>query len=153
MTIPHGDVTVQLESLAKTLGVFDRVNLHEPVSAPSTGITCAIWNQAGNPVPRRTGGNSTTFRFLYLIRLFHVLRIENPDVVDERMIDATSQIMTALSGDFDLGQAEWEIDLLGAYGEPLSYQAGFIEYEDGPNFRAITITVPLIVNDVFSQVR
>jgi hypothetical protein len=144
---------MKLESLALTLGVFDRVNLHEPVSAPSTGITCAIWNQDGAPARGRSGLQKTSFRFAYLIRLYHVLRPENPDIVDERMINAASSIMAALSGDFDLGDNDWELDLLAAYGIPLSYQSGFIEYEGGPNYRVITITVPLIVNDVFSQVR
>lgn len=145
----------RLESLARGLGVFDRVNLHdEVVSPPSTGLTCSIWNQEARPQPGESGLAATTYRVEMFMRLYHVLRPENPDVIDIKMVKAASSIMGAISGGFTLGGNVKYVDLLGRGGQPLSYQAGYYEDPDTDiNYRVITVTVPLIVNDVFEQVR
>jgi hypothetical protein len=42
------------------------------------------------------------------------------------------------------------VDLLGQFGTPLSAQAGYVN-QDGRLFRIMTITLPLVVNDVWGQ--
>jgi hypothetical protein len=42
------------------------------------------------------------------------------------------------------------VDLLGSAGAPLSAQAGYLN-QDGRLFRVMTLTLPIIVNDVWDQ--
>jgi hypothetical protein len=43
------------------------------------------------------------------------------------------------------------IDLLGEYGQRLTAQAGYLQLSDGM-YRIFTITIPCIVNDMWTQV-
>lgn len=147
-------LTDRLVSHAKSLGVFDQINEFPGGSAP-TGLSCAIWNQSCSPARGASGLKATTIRLEYTVQLRHKVITAAPEMIDPRMIRATSRLMAAYSGDFSLGATVKNIDLLGAHGEPLGYQAGFIDWENDPSnvYRVITITVPLIINDVFEQVK
>jgi hypothetical protein len=61
-------------------------------------------------------------------------------------------MMVAFSGDFALGFADGirQIDLLGASGQSLSSQSGYVEI-DKKMYRVVDITIPVIINDMFSQ--
>ena len=43
------------------------------------------------------------------------------------------------------------VDLLGQAGVPLSARAGYLEMDDGAVYRVVTLTVPVLVNDLWSQ--
>jgi hypothetical protein len=58
--------------------------------------------------------------------------------------------MAAYSGDFTLGDVVQEVDLLGEVGVPLRAQAGYITINQ-TMYRCMDITLPLIVNDLWSQ--
>ena len=62
MALDTQGILDRLASHAMTLGVFDRVNTHEPKNAPGRGITCAIWVERIDPVgwlPVPAGSRST----------------------------------------------------------------------------------------------
>jgi hypothetical protein len=132
------------------LGVFDRVNMHEPESVPGIGMTMACWLDAGTPVPAGSGLAATTMRIALVVRVFKNLLTEAPDTIDPAMMDAVSVLLDAYTGDFEFDGAVRAIDLLGMYGEPMSFRAGYLPQGDA-NFRVITIVVPLIVDDVWTQ--
>lgn len=137
-------------SHAQASGWFDKVNGHEPKNAPGNGLTLAVWAQSLGPVPGASGLRSTTARLVLNVRAYSSMIQEPQDAIDPNLLAATDALMTAYSGDFDFGANVRNVDLLGAYGVGLSATAGYLT-QDGRIFRVMTITVPLIINDVWSQ--
>lgn len=128
---------------------FDRVNGFEPKSAPGNGITCSIWVQSAEPAA--SGLTSTSVRFELSVRLYMPMLEEPQDAIDPRLTAAAWDLFTAYSGHFTLGGLVESVDLLGAYGNPLRWEAGYVQIER-PLFRIITITLPVKINDAFDQV-
>lgn len=141
-----------LQSHALASGWFDRVNGEQPKSPPGEGLTCAVWPQRLMPARGASGLDSTTIRLAFTVRLYMNLGNDPGDDIDPYMIDACDDLMGAYSGDFTLDGLVRKIDLLGAYGDPLGFEAGYQRIESGTEFRVIDITVPLIVNDLWEQV-
>jgi len=56
----------------------------------------------------------------------------------------------AYCGDFTLGGLVRQVDIRGAHGAGLSARAGYLE-QDSAVFRVFTISVPLIVNDLWKE--
>lgn len=139
-----------LESHVAASGWFERVNRHEPKNAPGLGLTAAIWMQALRPVPLRSGLAVTSALLVANVRLYSPMVTDDEDSIDPNLTGACSALIGAYSGDFTLGDTVANVDLLGAHGAPLSAEAGYLE-QDRKLFRVYTLTVPLIVNDVWSQ--
>ncbi len=150
MTIQVRAILDATVSHALSLGYFDRVNEHEPKIAPGNGITCALWLDRVEPI-KASGLNSTSVRLALNIRTYQSMLSEPRDLVDPSMLTAVDGLLGAYSGDFTLGNLIRSVDLLGAYGTGMNAQAGYIE-QDKRLFRVMTITLPLIVNDVWNQV-
>jgi len=134
---------------ALTLGVFERVNGYEPKSAPGSGLTAAIWSQEVSPV-QSSGLASTSVRVELNTRIYSNMLAEPQDAVDPTMLDAVDLLCAAYSAGFTLGGAVRKVDLLGSDGVALSAKAGYIT-QDGRIYRVMTITLPLIVNDLWTQ--
>lgn len=136
---------------ALTLGLFERVNQHEPKNAPGRGLSAAVWVDTIAPV--RAGGlDATTVRFAVMIRLYSSMLMEPQDSIDPNLVEAVDTLIETYSGDFELGLANVRmIDLLGQFGVPLSAQAGYLE-QDKKLFRVMTVTNPIIINDAWEQV-
>jgi len=141
------DATV---SHASATGYFATVNGHEPKSTPSTEMTCAIWLQRIRPIPARSGLNNTTGLVIFNCRLYIGMVTEPQDYIDPRMTKATSALMAAYSGAFTFGGLISNVDLLGAHGQPLESMAGYITVGT-TKFRVMTIAIPCVVNDLFTQ--
>ncbi|HKH19539.1 MAG TPA: hypothetical protein VKB53_01280 [Gammaproteobacteria bacterium] len=140
-----------LESTAKTLGIFGRVYPSEPRTAPdSKGLSCAVWFERMDPLKGEGGLNKTTVRIEYTARVYKGVLAE-PGNVEAIALRAAGKVMKALSLDFTLGGTIRKVDLLGAFGAGLGGIAGYLT-QDKTLFRVIDITVPLIVDDVWSQV-
>jgi hypothetical protein len=138
-------------SYALATGRFDAVNQHEPKSAPGTGLSCSVWMQNISPV--RTSGLAATSGVVVLQARIYTSFMKQPfDMIDPEVMAAVADLMGALSGDFDFGGDVdvRNVDLLGSTGTPLSAQAGYVEI-DRRMFRVMTITVPIIINDMFVQ--
>lgn len=140
-----------LVSHALELGVFDKVNAHEPKSSPGYGMLCAVWLNNIGPAIGQSGLNSTTALLTFMVRIY-MSALEQPyDMVDPNMLAATSRLIGAYTGDFTFSGRVRDIDLLGSSGQPLSGVAGYLT-QDSKLLRVMTITVPLTVNDVWEQV-
>ena len=144
-TILNGVVSHNLAS-----GWFERVNQYEPKNAPGHGLTAAIWSQAIDPLPQASGLNSTTSRVTFMERIYSNALQEPADMIDPNVIKATDVLMTAYSGDFTLGGTIRDVDLLGMYGTALRAQAGYVTINQ-TIYRCMDITLPLVVNDLWSQ--
>ena len=137
-------------SHAMASGQFERVNQHEPKNAPGNGLTCAIWVDRIAPTTA-SGLASTSAVVTFRVRLYSGMLQEPQDAIDPNIVLAVDALMTAYSGDFDLGGNVRNVDLLGLAGIPLSAQAGYLN-QDNKMFRVMDITLPVIVNDVWGQV-
>jgi hypothetical protein len=60
--------------------------------------------------------------------------------------------MKELSGSITLGGTVRMIDLLGIDGTPLSAMAGYLQI-DRKVYRVMDLTIPVIVNDMWTQVQ
>ncbi len=141
----------KLVSHAMALGLFERVNQHEPKNAPGNGLTYALWVQSIQPLPEASGLAATTGRIEFSGRIYTSMLSQPYDMIDPNMIDATDKLISRYSGDFELGNTVRNVDLLGEHGAPLSANAGY-QVQDSKPYRVITITIPLIVNDIWAQV-
>ncbi|MGW3144836.1 hypothetical protein ACWDG1_09175 [Streptomyces sp. NPDC001177] len=137
-------------SQAQGLGLFDNVLGHEPVSAPGSGLTYAVWVARVAPVPAGSGLTAGTGRLELTGRVLTPADSEPQDDVDIAVTGAVDQLMTALYADFTLGDTVRNVDLLGAHGPALSAVFGFTRF-DSTTYRVATLTIPLIVNDVWTE--
>lgn len=141
-----------LQNHALASGWFDAVNGEEPKSPPPTrGLTAAVWPQLLEPATGGSGLTSTTIRIAFTVRLYMGMGVDPADDIDPYMIDACDDLMGRYSSDFTLDGLIKQIDLLGTYGKPLGFEAGYQRMESGTEFRVIDILCPLIVNDLWDQ--
>lgn len=151
MSLPALAILQAVESHALAAGRFDRVNRHEPKKAPGKGMHAAIWVDRIAPYRGSSGLVSTSVVVVLNVRIYTSMLREPQDEIDPEIVDAVDALMTAYSADFDLGVAQVRnVDLLGASGFSLSAQAGYLN-QDSRLFRVVTITLPVIVNDVWGQ--
>lgn len=137
-------------SHAMTQGLFDSVNKHEPKSAPGTGLNAGIWVQSMEPVSARSGLNTTSARIQFTCRIYGSMLQSPMDEIDPTIAKAADALFRAYHEDFTLDGLVAEVDLLGAYGSPLTAEMGYLEI-DKQLMRVMDITVPVIINDVWSQ--
>lgn len=143
-------ILASVESHVQTLGLFETVNLHEPKTKPANGLTCAIWADRIGPYPGASGLAATSGLVVMAVRIYTPMLQEPYDLIDPNMISATSALLAAFSGSFSLEGSVRNVDLLGESGTALSAVAGYIN-QDGKVLRVMTLTLPLVVNDVWSQ--
>jgi hypothetical protein len=143
----------KIVSYALASGRFDAVNQHEPKNSPGNQVTAALWVQSIKPVGRGSGAASTSGVLMLNFRVYQNFRSQPFDAIDPTVTSAVSDIMGTLSGDFGLDGAGGtrSIDLLGMYGAPMSAAAGYVEI-DKSIFRVMTIQIPVIINDMWTQV-
>ena len=139
-----------IESHAKASGLFDSVNTFEPKSAPSGKLHCAIYVSTLAPVAIGSGLAATTGVLTIMARIYLPMKQEPQDKIDPIIVAATDTLLEDFSGDFTLGGNARNIDLLGQTGESLSARAGYIT-PDKTIYRSMDITIPIVVNDVFTQ--
>lgn len=136
-------------SHALSSGRFDSVERHEPKAKPGNGVHAAVWVQSVDPI-RASGLGSTSGRVEISIRIYMNMLSEPQDDIDRAILEAADALLAAYSGDFELGGLVRSVDLLGAYGAPLSGRGGYIR-QDNTLYRVMVLTVPLIVNDIWTQ--
>lgn len=149
-TLDYQSIVDQIVSDALASGLFESVNAHEPKSSPGHGLTCAVWLQRMDPI-RASGLNSTSGRLEIRVRLYTSMLAEPQDMIDPYLAEAAQVLLTRYTGNFELDIANCRgIDLLGAYGVPMSYLAGYIN-QDSKLLRIVDITMPIILNDLWDQ--
>lgn len=137
-------------SAAKKLNVFENVIAHEPKAKPPSLPALAVWTQNLVPVAAASGLSSTSGRLGLRARIYLNFMSKPEDRLDPELIRLTSALLGAYSGGFTFGGQVMEVDLLGAYGESLSAEAGYIEH-DGTHFRVMQVNIPVIISDLWVQ--
>lgn len=149
MAVDIDGVLNAIVSHAAASGYFDQVNQHEPRNRPGHGITAAVWIDHVLPVTS-SGLDSASVLLAFNIRLYTSTLQEPQDAIDPEMVRALDSLFAAYIGDFTLGGLVRNVDVYGADGPPLDAQAGYLK-QDEVLYRVITITLPLVVNDVWSE--
>lgn len=153
MSIGAATIMTKLRSHAAALGVFDHVVGHEPLSAPpGSGTTVAFWTTDLTPLPQRSGLASTSLLWAVTASIYNPAQTEPQDDLDPNVVEASVALMTAYSGDFDLGGLISYVDLLGASGQRLGGSAGYLQMQDTV-YRSVLLTVPMVLDDVIAQVK
>lgn len=147
------DLFSAIVSQAESLGVFETVNTHEPKSAPGTGLRCSIWIDTIKPL-RSSGLGMTSGLLTFFCRVYNNMLQEPQDDIDPAITSAMYALMGQFSLDFAFSAITTldirNVDLLGAYGEGLSAQAGYMQIDSGM-YRVMVLNVPVVVNDLWSQ--
>jgi hypothetical protein len=141
-----------LTSHALASGLYEAVNNHEPKSKNptlGTSLTAALWVQQIAPI-RASGLAVTSGRVEFTLRNYTSMLSEPQDAIDPAVMNAVDVMMAAYSGDFTLGGLIRQVDLLGAYGNPLSAVAGYLN-QSGRLFRVMDMCVPLVIDDLWGQ--
>jgi hypothetical protein len=149
MTLGFVNVLDSVVSHAMSLGVFGAVNQHEPSTAPGPDITAAVWVDYIGPA--ESGLASTSVKLVLNLRIYQNSQSDPQDAIDPAVVNAVDLLMEAYNGDFTLGGLARQVDILGHYGPPLSASAGYLRQGD-TLFRTMTLTLPIILNDVWAQV-
>lgn len=135
---------------ARTLGKAERIFGHEPKNAPGKGISIAFWVENLRTVPGASGLASTTVRLELSVRVYVNMLKEPQDAIDVVLLDVVDALMGAYTGGFTFGGLVRNVDLFGEHGDPFAMEAGFLG-QDKVMYRVMNITLPLIVNDLWSQ--
>lgn len=146
MDFDFQDLISAVISQAKSLGVFDSFNGSQPTSVPNTGMTFAVWAQEIAPDPVASGLAATAADIELNVRLYMALNPQAPDTIDPAMMNATSKLLAAYNGNFTLDGLVRNIDVLQAKAV-----AGYID-QSGQILRVITISLPIVINDLWEQV-
>lgn len=151
MTIDIAGIFDAAQSHALATGLFEQVNLHEPDSPPRTGLTAGLWVDGVAPIALRSGLAATSCRVLLKLTIYLNADNQDRDAVDPAILGAVDVMMGAYTGDFDLNSTISEIDLLGQYGIVLGAQAGYVKDGVGRILRVMTLSIPCIINDAWTQ--
>lgn len=135
---------------AQAIGLFPSVLRYEPKTAPQADPTLAVWLQSLTPAKGLSGLAATSGRAQFGARLYTNYLARPEDSIDPKLLELASALIGTWSGGFTLGGDVMEIDLLGAYGTPLSFEAGYIVHDD-KHFRVAEITLPVIIDDLWEQ--
>jgi hypothetical protein len=138
-----------LTSHAQALGLFEQVLGHEPVSAPGSGLTFAVWLGDIGPT-QQSGLNSTSARVTFNGRVYLPADTDPMDDVDLVIGGAAASVIGAYSSDFTLGGSVRNVDLLGEE-EALRARLGYLQL-GSTTYRVATFSIPTIVNSVWTQV-
>lgn len=147
-----GRIMDALASYAGRIGAFERVQLHEPKSEVSSGLSAALWFQSIDPIQQLSSLSKTSLRVEFVFRLYDNMLREPADTIDPEMTRVTNLLFNALHAGFTLGGLITQVDVLGTYGPPLRSQAGYIQ-QSGKLQRAISIYIPCVIANTYSQER
>lgn len=138
-------------SHALRLGLFESVNTHEPKSSPGDGVRVAIWADRVEPI-RSSGLDTVSVMITLKLRIYTSMLQEPQDEIDPAILRAVDALCAAYVGDFDLGGTVRSVDIFGIHGPGLGAQAGYVK-QDKLLLRVMTVTLPLLVNDVWQEVQ
>jgi hypothetical protein len=138
-------------SHAAASGWFEQVNGGEPLSPAVPGLTAAVWVDTLAPI-RASGLVSASARLGLTVRLYTSADQTPTDAIDPNLTLATDALTRAYVGDFQLGGGDdvRYIDIFGAHGAGLDARAGYLPLS-GVQLRVMTISVPVIINDLWDE--
>lgn len=150
MALNTAAVLSALRSHAATLGVFEQVVGHALTNPPPSGLAVAF--EFGRFRRARSSGLSSTSGVVtYGASIYRPMQTQPQEDIEVEILGAADLLLNSYSGDFELGGNVRCVDLLGQESDGLSADGGYAKVGD-VHYRAITVNIPLILNDVYEQV-
>lgn len=150
MALDTRNILGNIASLAMATGYFDAVLGYVSKQAATNGITAAIYIEDMRAI-RTSGLASTSVRLELEMQVYSSTYQEPYDDIDTNLSLAVDAMFTSLIGDFDLGGEARNVDVFGAWGQPLRVKSGYMNL-DGKEFRVFQILIPIVIDDVWDQV-
>lgn len=153
----YGQLLTDITDYCGRTGLFDSVQAFE-LDGNIGQFVAAVFpaGPAMEPVEGLSGVNVTSLRVTFVIRLYLAVSQQTPDVVDPKMMHATSTLMQRFSEGFTFTETIYAVDILGEQGVKLTAHAGYMKVgspEGTSLYRIMDITVPLLLANVWQQVR
>lgn len=145
--------TDALRTHAAASGYFEATSGHAVIAAHGTGL--AWWCMLDGIVPYAAGSslNTVTVCVTYKVMItLNSTQTQPQEAVDPSVANATAALFALYVGDFTLGGLVRNVDIFGAAGKRLQADAGWMTLGDGARYRAMIITLPLIINDLWTEV-
>ena len=150
MAINIDTILDAIVSHAQNTGWFEVVNEHESKQSGTNSLTAGVWVERIDPI-KSSGLNSASVRLELEMRLYNSTMQAPYDDIDSNLTKALDALFTAYIGDFELGGEARHIDVFGAHGQGLGVRVGFMN-SDGREYRVFQIRIPIILNDVWTEV-
>ncbi|HEY0638387.1 MAG TPA: hypothetical protein VGD67_12135 [Pseudonocardiaceae bacterium] len=144
-------IIAAVRSHALATGYVEDAPGHEPISRQLAGLVVAVWVQRLTPVSGASGLASTSVRLVLNVRVYAPLRMDAPDEIDPAVMVVVDRLLTAYCADFTLGGLVHHVDIFGRYGAALDAVAGYVHHDGGTPYRVMTITLPLVIHNVWEQ--
>lgn len=135
-----------LQSYAEELALFQAVDTHEPANAPGNRLYCSIVLASVKADGSISGLAEASGIVTFTVRIWSAAMQRPLDSIDPEVLAAAMAYMGALSGGFTLGETIRNIDIFG-----LSAQMGWADFQ-GKQYRVAEITVPAVINDLWTEV-
>lgn len=148
------DVTGTLRRLldhAKALGVFEVARVTEFKSAPPNALCFALWVQDLGSSPVGSGLAATNALMRVTARIYFPMLHRPEDEIEGKVFSAASGYLGRINGDFTLGDAVRDVDLLGEVGDVPKWEGGYANI-DNKLFRIADLNMNVIMNDSWEQV-
>lgn len=151
-----GSVAIDIQSIldnvashALATGHFEAVLGYTSKQSATNGVTAAIYIEEMKAI-RTSGLASTSVRLELEMQIYSSTYLEPYNDIDAGLGRAVDALFTALIGDFDLGSEARNIDVFGAWGQPLRVRSGLMNLS-GKEFRVFQVLIPIIVDDCWDQ--
>lgn len=149
MALDIRSILDNIASHALATGHLDAVLGYVSKQSSTNGVTAALYVEDIRAI-RTSGLNNTTVRLEIEMQIYSSTYQAPYEDIDVNLALAVDAMFTALIGDFDLGGEARNIDIFGAWGQPLRVRSGLLNL-DGKEFRVFQILIPVIVDDLWAQ--
>ena len=149
MALNSAAILNKLISHVKRVGVLKSVLSHEPKNAPPFG-SASVFLREMRAIQAGSGLNKTNALVVWNIRLYQNMLKDPQDSIDTGLLDTMDLLLTSFNSDFTLEGAVKAVDILGMSGVGLGAEAGYVEI-DRKMYRIIDITLPVLINNVWTQ--
>lgn len=153
----YGQLLIDITDYVAQTALFDSVQAFE-LDGNIGQFVAAVFPhpRAVEPIPELSGQDVTSIRVCFIIRIYVAVATQLPDVIDPKALNATALIMRKFNGGFTFGETIFSVDVLGGWGISLDAHASYMKVgspEASALYRTIDITVPLLLEDVWTQQR
>lgn len=135
-------------SLCKSSGGFDVVSAHELRKAPTAKFALGAWLARMKTLPTRSGLAATSILVTLQARIY-VPFMGDPDQIDTEAARRVDLIWSAFHRTLELDGNE--IDILGAYGDGITAEMGWLPMSDNAIVRTNDLFLPIVIDNAYPQ--
>lgn len=146
-----GNILAAVADPIGQLGIFDSVRWHESKSSPGNGLTADLWGDRMAPLASASGLGVAAMVLTVNCRIYTPMLQEPADAIDPAVFRAAAAVIGCFIGGFQLAGLIRNVDVFGAAGVSLAGAPGYVGIGE-TKYRVMTVTIPLIVNDIWMEV-